>query len=249
MVCAKAVIFDYIGTLVNCGGYTMEASRNKLHAALTKEGLDVEKDKFLESYILTHEKYRKVRYENLREVTNAIWVAEALCNLGFTVTADDVRVKAALNVFFKDFIDTLKLRAGTKKLIKQAKKKCKVALISNFTYAPVIYSSLRKLEINPYFNEIVISEENGWRKPSGQIFQDTLDKLQVQAKEAIYIGDSPIEDIKGAKQAGLKTIFVPSQFYTLKDLVESKQKPDLIEKDLRSISENLNEIISIKQIK
>jgi HAD superfamily hydrolase (TIGR01549 family) len=249
MVCAKAVIFDYIGTLVNCGGYTMEASRNKLHAALTKEGLDVDKDKFLESYILTHEKYRKVRYENLREVTNAIWVAEALFNLGFTVTADDVRVKAALNVFFKDFIDTLKLRAGAKKLIKQAKKKCKVALISNFTYSPVIYSSLRKLEINPYFNEIVISEENGWRKPSSQIFQDTLDKLQLQAKEAIYIGDSPIEDIKGAKQAGLKTIFVPSQFYTLKDLVESQQKPDLIEKDLRSISENLDEIISIKQIK
>ena len=27
MACAKAVIFDYVGTLVNCKSYTMEASR------------------------------------------------------------------------------------------------------------------------------------------------------------------------------------------------------------------------------
>ena len=146
MACAKAVIFDYVGTLVNCRNYTMEASREKLHAALVNEGFDVAKDKFLEAYIQAHEKYRKVRYEQLREVTNAVWVAEALCNLGFKVTADDYRIKAALNVFFKDYIDMLELRAGAKKLIKQAKEQCKVALISNFTHAPVIHKSLRKLE-------------------------------------------------------------------------------------------------------
>jgi len=217
----------------------MEASRTNLHAALVNEGFDIAKDKFLEAYILAHEKYRKVRYEQLREVTNAVWVAEALCNLGFKVTADDSRVKAGLNIFFKGFIDTLELRTGAKKLIKHVAVQCKIALISNFTYAPVIYKSLRQLRINTFFNEVVISEENGWRKPSSQIFQDTLNRLQVQAKEAIYIGDSPLEDIKGAKEAGLKTIFVPSQFNTLKDLFDSQQKPDLIAKDLQSISEIL----------
>jgi HAD superfamily hydrolase (TIGR01549 family) len=243
MDCAKAVIFDYIGTLVNCGNYTLEASREKLHMALVNEGFDVAKDKFLEAYIQAHEKYRKIRYEQLREVTNAVWVAEALCNLGFKVTADDYRIKAALTVFFKDYINTLKLRTGAKKLIKQATQQCKVALISNFTHAPVIYSSLRKTKIHTYFNAVVVSEENGWRKPSNHIFQDALNRLQVQAKEAVYIGDSPTEDIKGAKQAGLKTVFVPSQFYTLKDLFESQQKPDFIARDLHSIFENFAEII------
>ena len=69
----------------------------------------------------------KYAMNNYREVTNAVWVAEALCNLGFKVTADDPRVKAALNVFFQDFIDTLELREGAKKLVKQAKEQCKVA--------------------------------------------------------------------------------------------------------------------------
>ena len=246
MACVKAIMFDYVGTLVNCKNYMMEASREKLYTALVNEGFDVAKDRFLEAYILAHEKYRKIRYEQLREVTNAVWVAEALSNLGFKVSADDYRIKAALNVFFKDYVDTLELRAGAKKLIKQAQQQCKVALISNFTHAPVIYKSLRKTKINTFFNAVVVSEENGWRKPSSHIFQDALDKLQVQANEAVYIGDSPIEDIKGAKDAGLKTVFVASQFYTLKDLVDSPQKPDFIAKDLQSISENLAEIISIK---
>ncbi len=243
MACAKAVIFDYVGTLVNCRNYTMEASREKLHTELANEGFDVSKDKFLEAYILAHEKYRKIRYEQLREVTNAVWVAEALCNLGFKVTADDYRIKAALNVFFEDYVDMLELRAGAKKLIKQAAEQCKVALISNFTHAPVIHKSLRQLRINTFFNAVVISEENGWRKPSSHIFQDALNKLQIQAREAVYIGDSPIEDIKGAKQAGIKTIFVTSQFYSLKDLLLSQQKPDFISKNLTDISRAFPKIL------
>jgi HAD superfamily hydrolase (TIGR01549 family) len=238
----KAVIFDYVGTLVNCKGYSMEASRQKLYSALVSEGFDVAEDRFVQAYSVTHEKYRKVRYEQLREVTNAVWVAEALSNLGFQVSADDDRVKAALNVFFQDFIDALELREDAKKLIKKAEVNCKVGLITNFTYAPVIYKSLRHLGINPFFNAIVVSEENGWRKPSSHIFQDALKKLKAQANEAIYIGDTPIEDIKGAKEAGLKTVFVPSQFNALKDLTDSQQKPDFIKRDLKAVLELLVEI-------
>jgi HAD superfamily hydrolase (TIGR01549 family) len=248
MVC-KAVIFDYIGTLVNCRNYTIDASKLKLFNALLAEGFDIDKDSFLAAYNLAHEKYRKVRYEQLREVTNAVWVAEALSNLGFELQADDYRIKAALNVFFQDFIDTLELRAGAKKLITQAQQQCKVALISNFTHTPVIYKSLRAVGINDLFNVVVVSEQVGWRKPSNHIFQYTLNKLQVQAGEAVYIGDSPNEDIKGAKQAGLKTIFVSSQFSAIKDLVEAHQEPDYMAKDLQMALEKLSEVLSLKQKK
>ena len=244
MTC-RAVIFDYIGTLVNCRNYTMDASKQNLHKSLVAKGFDVDKEKFLAAYDVTHEKYRKVRYGQLREVTNAVWVAEALCNLGFKVAGDDYRVKAALNVFFQDFIDILELRKGAKKLVKQSKEQCKVALISNFTYAPVIYKSLRKMGISEFFNVVVVSEEVGWRKPSSKIFQTALNKLQIEPFDAVYIGDSPIEDIKGAKEAGLKTVFVPSQFNTLKDLKESKQEPDKIANDLTEISKSLSQILSI----
>jgi HAD superfamily hydrolase (TIGR01549 family) len=243
MGCANAVIFDYVGTLVNCKSYSMDASKGKLYKALLNEGFDVAEDSFMKAYGVAHEKYRKVRYEQLREVTNAVWVAEALASLGFEVTPDDFRVKAALNVFFQDFIDTLELREGAKKLLKQARARCKIGLISNFTYAPVVYSSLRKLNVDTAFNAVVVSQENGWRKPNSFIFKDALSRLQVQANEAVYVGDSPVEDVKGAKEAGLKTVFVVSQFYSLKDLLDSQQKPDYTAGDLNSISENFYEII------
>ena len=235
----KAVIFDYVGTLVNCRNYSMEASREKLYHALVNEGFKATKDRFVEAYSVAHEKYRKVRYEQLIEVTNAIWVADALGNLGFKVAADDPNIKAALNVFFQDFIDTLELREGATKILKHAAQHCKIGLISNFTYAPVIYKSLRRLKINDFFCAVVVSEENGWRKPSGHIFQDALNKLGVQANDAIYIGDSPLEDIKGAKEAGLKAVFVESQFYSQKQVIESQQKPDYIVNDLQMLSKLL----------
>ena len=243
----QAIIFDYIGTLVNCKNYTLEASQLKLHRAIREQGFEVAENRFLSAYSAAHEKFRKVRYEQLREVTNAVWVAEALSSLGFEVTEDDCRIKAALNVFFQDFIDTLELRKGAKKLIKQSKKQGKVGLVSNFTYAPVIYKSLRKLGISEFFNTIVVSEEVGWRKPSSHIFQQALQKLQIQANEAFYIGDSPNEDIKGAKQAGLKTIFVQSQFNTLKDLQNSKQEPTYIAKDLATLYQKINAISTNKK--
>ena len=42
----KAVIFDYIGTLVNCRGYSMADSEDNLHSALVAEGFPLEKTSF-----------------------------------------------------------------------------------------------------------------------------------------------------------------------------------------------------------
>jgi putative hydrolase of the HAD superfamily len=243
----KAVIFDYIGTLVNCVGYSMADSEDNLHQALVAEGFNLEKKQFLVAYNVAHIKYRKIRYEEFKEVTNAIWVAEALCNLGFKVTPQDAHVKAALNVFFQDFIDTMKLREGAKKLLEQTALEYKVGLISNFTHAPVIHRSLRKVGIHQYFNAIVVSDDVGCRKPCGEIFQEILRRLGLSAQEAVFIGDSPVEDIKGAKDAGLGTVFVSSQFNSLDDLEKSKQAPDRIAKSLSEISKTLSEYTETKR--
>ncbi len=238
MARAKAVVMDYIGTLVNARCYSMDASRRTLHKALTDAGFETGLTEFLEAYTQAHEKYRVVRYQQLREVTNAVWVCEALNNLGCSASMADPRVKAALNVFFQDYVDSLELRPYAEKLIKKIKEHCKLGLISNFTYAPVVYSSLRKLGINQFFDAVVVSDECGWRKPHTQIFQDALGKLQVKAEEAVFIGDSPLEDIKGAKEIGMKTVFVASQFYSLKDLQDSREKPDIAAEDLSQIYRN-----------
>jgi putative hydrolase of the HAD superfamily len=242
----KAVITDYIGTLANARHYSLETSRKKLHKTLTEAGFETSLDAFLAAYNKAHEKYRIIRYKKLREVTNAVWVSEALNALGYETNAEDPRIKAALNVFFQDYVDTLELRPHAKSLIRKITENCKLGLVSNFTYAPVIYASLRKLGINQFFNAVVVSEDSGWRKPHKRIFQTALQRLQATAEETVYIGDSPREDIEGAKTAGMKTVFVPSQFYSLQDLRESHQQPDVTAENLQDVTENFDKIITAK---
>ena len=232
----KAVIFDFIGTLTNVRGYSLEASKMttkmKLYRAIVNVGFKVDPKTFLEAYTQTHEKYRVVRYQKLVEVTNAVWISEALNNLGFKTTPDDPRLKTAVNVFFEDYLNSLELRPCAKNMLKKLSMDYKLGLVSNFTYAPVIYAGLRKLSINQFFNAVLVSDEVGWRKPHPKIFNQALRRLKVSASETVYVGDSPLEDIKGAKTIGMKTLFVPSQFYTLENLHESQQKPDIIVKNL-----------------
>lgn len=163
MAHAKGVITDYIGTLVNARYYNMDASRKTLHKALAQAGVKTDMNKFLEAYAQAHEKYCVVRYKQLREVINAVWICEALNSLGCTVRPEDSRIRTALNEFFQKYLDSLELRPYAKKLIKRIKEHCKLGLISNFTFAPVVYVSLRKLGIIYCFDSITVSHENGWR--------------------------------------------------------------------------------------
>ncbi len=239
----KAVIFDFIGTLTNLRGYNLEASRTvskmKLHRAIVKTGFKVDPKSFSKAYTQAYEKYRIIRYQELVEVTNAVWISEALNNLGYKTTPDDPQVKTAINISFEDYLDSLELRQCTKRILEMVSVDYKLGLVSNFTYAPVIYAVLRKLDINQFFNAILVSDEVGWRKPHARIFNEALRRLKVSAHETVYVGDSPLEDIKGAKATGMKTIFVPSQFYTLKNLHESQQNPDIITEDICELSKNL----------
>jgi len=228
----RAVVFDFIGTLTNVKDYSMEDSKKKLCKAIKAEGFDVEETSFSEAYSRAHEKYRVVRYQELVEVTNAVWISEALNYLGLKTSPDDARIKTALNLFFEDYVKSFELRPCVKELLKKASVNLKLGLISNFTYAPVIHVGLRRLTINQFFNAVLVSADVGWRKPSERIFGEALRRLGAKPEETVYVGDSPLEDIKGAETLGMRTVFVPSQFYSLEFLHENHVAPDIVVKDI-----------------
>ncbi|MEM2393199.1 MAG: HAD family hydrolase [Candidatus Bathyarchaeia archaeon] len=240
----QAIIFDFIGTLVNVRGYDLEVSKMKLYKALCEAGFKVGHEKFLEAYTRAHEKYRAIRYQQLVEVTNAIWISEALNSLGFKTVPEDSKIKVAVNLFFEDYLSSLRIRKCAKKLLKKlSAENYKLGLVSNFTYAPLIYGALRKTGINQFFNVVLVSAEIGWRKPHPKIFEEALRRLQVRAEEVLYIGDSPDEDIRGAKQLGMKTIHVSSQFYPPEALLKSSQNPDATARNLCEVGKKLQKIL------
>jgi len=238
MTALNAVVFDFIGTLAMVEEYSFEKSERKLYESLGTAGFKMDYNRFVDAYEKAHQKYRSIRYEKLVEVTNAVWVSEALNMLGYQTTPEDKNITAAINSFFEDYIASLKLRQNAKKVLEKLSPDLALGLVSNFTYAPVVHTGLRKLGIRHYFDHVLVSQDFGWRKPSIKVFREILEKLHATGEEVAYVGDSPLEDIKGAQSVGMKTIFIPSQFYSMTDLEKTAVRPDFVVKDL-------NEILSV----
>jgi putative hydrolase of the HAD superfamily len=233
-----AVIFDFIGTLTIIENYPYEGSIEKMFQSLVENGFDVDFNQFNREYELAYYRNREIRYQRLTEINNRIWVSEALNKLGHSTTPDDFRIKLAINAFFEDYLKALKLRDSAKTTLENLKQKYQVGLVSNFTYAAVINTALKNLEIDSNFDAILISEAFGWRKPSPKIFIEALKRLGVEAERALFVGDTPLEDIQGAKNVSMKTVFIPSQFKNLDDMIKAAKQPDYF-------IENLSEVLGI----
>lgn len=63
-------------------------------------------------------------------------------------------------------------------------------------------------DLRKYFNYITISGEHGYAKPDQKLFEDVLKGLKSEKSRTIMVGDSIIKDIKGARDFGLKTIWI-----------------------------------------
>lgn len=80
----------------------------------------------------------------------------------------------------------------------------KLGVISNWDER--LRPLLQKLGLTDSFDAIVISSEVGFCKPTREIFHHALRALQVAPAQALHVGDSEIEDVQGARAAGMKAV-------------------------------------------
>jgi HAD superfamily hydrolase (TIGR01509 family) len=84
----------------------------------------------------------------------------------------------------------------------------RLALISNFDDGATARRVLGEAGLLPLLETVVVSEEEGLRKPAPAIFERTCARLGVEPRRCLYIGDSFVEDIEGATAAGLSAIWL-----------------------------------------
>jgi YjjG family noncanonical pyrimidine nucleotidase len=67
-------------------------------------------------------------------------------------------------------------------------------------------------KIDHFFNHIITSQKAGHKKPAREIFEYAMQLNGIKASEAIMIGDNPVTDIGGARNASVDAIlFNPEQ--------------------------------------
>lgn len=67
---------------------------------------------------------------------------------------------------------------------------------------------LRRSRLLDLFDVMVFSSEIGSVKPSPRPFLKAIDMLSVRPEECVFVGDSVRRDIRGAKAAGLSTVWI-----------------------------------------
>ena len=83
----------------------------------------------------------------------------------------------------------------------------KLGLVSNaFDPAWLLHRDLEQMGIAERIDFAVFSSELGKRKPHPAIFERALDALEVDASEAMFVGDRLYEDVHGSNELGMTSV-------------------------------------------
>ena len=69
-------------------------------------------------------------------------------------------------------------------------------------------TKIDKLNLRKYMKTIIISEDVGIRKPDTEIFNIALSNIKSNSNDALFVGDNPVIDMKGAIDAGLVSVWL-----------------------------------------
>jgi len=81
-----------------------------------------------------------------------------------------------------------------------------LAIISNWDRR--LPDILRSLGLIDRFEAVTVSAIEGVEKPSQEIFQRTSRRLGVDPSSILHVGDSPLEDYSGARNAGFTAVLI-----------------------------------------
>ncbi len=81
-----------------------------------------------------------------------------------------------------------------------------LGIITNFDSR--FFQVARALDIHQFFDSVTISSLAGAAKPASKIFSYALEQHMLTPDEVLHVGDDPIEDFEGARQAGFHGILI-----------------------------------------
>src|SRR5207245_3618749 len=121
----------------------------------------------------------------------------------------------------------------------------RMAVVSNHHNGKSLREMLGSFGMGQYFEVVIASEEVGVRKPNPKIFRICLSRLRLRRDQVIFVGDSLLYDVVGARAAGIVSVLyaevAPDELKTPRDRHGVKTHrnprvvPDFIIGDLRTL--------------
>jgi HAD superfamily hydrolase (TIGR01549 family) len=158
------------------------------------------------------------RARSLREFSSLHRFTQTLLRAGFSASPETDSLAEQLSLAHMEILSrATAVPEEHEDFLARVGKSYAVALVSNFDHGLTARKVLQNGRVEGHFQHVVISDEHGWRKPHPQIFTDALSALHVKSDAALFVGDSPQDDIVGAKAVGMDVAWVNAQAVELPD--------------------------------
>ena len=108
--------------------------------------------------------------------------------------------------YLKIYLNEINIFDDVEETLKELKKKYKLGLLTNSIDTKCQRRRIEISGLTKYFENICIAGEIGMYKPDVEAFYEIAERMNVECKEIIFIGDSEKHDIIGAKNAGMFAI-------------------------------------------
>lgn len=115
----------------------------------------------------------------------------------------------------------------------------KTGLITNGNHK-LQYAKIRNLELSGHFDEVIATGDYGIHKPDREIFDIMREKLGFTPEEMVYVGDNPINDIEGARNAGWHTVWMKSTGFWFDGIEKA-------EREVFTVSEVIDAVLSLEE--
>lgn len=156
-------------------------------------------------------------FARYQEINGALWAAverreiepAELRVLRFQQLIDSAGLDADPHVMAETFVAGLgrhgDLYSGAREVLADLAERTRLAMVTN-GFSEVQRTRIHRLDLEQYFDVVIISGEVGTSKPGTEIFDIVFDQLGQPAKTtSVMVGDSLTSDIRGGSNYGMDT--------------------------------------------
>lgn len=108
----------------------------------------------------------------------------------------------------------------------------RMALLSNFDDSETGREIVADSGVAHLFEVILISADVAMRKPNPAIFRHLLAAMNLEPREMLFVGDTPMEDVLGAQRAGIPIAWLS---HGRTELPPEVRKPDIVVQTLADL--------------